>query len=381
MQRIPSGVVVLGLVSLFMDMSSEMIHALLPIYLTTSLGASALMVGLVEGVGQAVAQVSKLGSGLLTDLSGRRKPLALLGYGLSALTRPVFALAPSVGWILAARVTDRLGKGIRGTPRDAMVADMVEPANRAAAYGLRQSLDSLGAFGGPLIAIALLAAGLSIPAVFAWAVVPALVSVALLAFVLREPAARQGARPVARIDRAALARLGPGVWAAIVLGGLMTLARISDAFLILRVADQGVPLLWLPLVLVLLNAVDTATSWPVGALADRIGKRGLLRLGFGVLVLANLALMLPGLPMAFVGVALWGLHMGLTQGLITATVADAAPSDLRGTAFGMFNLATGLAVLVGNGLAGVVAAGWGLEAMFAMAAGLALVPLVWSVLR
>ena len=303
MKRIPSGVVVLGLVSLFMDMSSEMIHALLPIYLTTSLGASALMVGLVEGVGQAVAQVSKLGSGVLSDLSERRKPLALLGYGLSALTKPVFALAPSVGWILAARVTDRLGKGIRGTPRDAMVADMVEPANRAAAYGLRQSLDSFGAFAGPLIAIALMAGGLSIPTVFAWAVVPALISVALLAFVLREPAARGGAKPVARIDRAALARLGPGVWAAIGLGGLMTLARISDAFLILRAADQGLALLWLPLVLVLLNAVDMATSWPVGTLADRIGKRGLLQLGFAVLVLANLALMLPGLPMAFVGVA------------------------------------------------------------------------------
>ncbi|MEO6300097.1 MAG: MFS transporter, partial [Paracoccaceae bacterium] len=290
LRRIPTGVVALGVVSLFMDMSSEMIHALLPIYLTGTLGASALVVGLIEGIGTAVAQVTKLFSGTLSDLSGKRKPLAVLGYGLSAVTKPIFALAGSPGWVLAARVADRVGKGIRGTPRDAMVADMVPPEARSAAYGLRQTLDSFGAFAGPLIAIALMGVfALSIPQVFAWAIVPALVSVLVLVLFVREPVAL-GSAKAARIDRAALATLGPGVWAAIGLGSVMTLARISDAFLVLRAADAGLSVLLIPLVLVLLNGVDSLASWPVGILADRIGKRGLLLAGFAVLVLANLVL-------------------------------------------------------------------------------------------
>lgn len=354
-RAVPLAVVALGIVSLLMDMSSEMIHALLPVYLTGTLGASALVVGLIEGIGQAVAQGMRLASGLLSDLSGQRKPLAVLGYGLSALSKPVFALAGSPSWILAARVGDRLGKGIRATPRDAMVADLVRPENRAAAYGLRQSLDSFGAFAGPLLAILLMAGlGLAIPQVFAWAVLPAALAVLVLILAVREPSPRARPRPQI-LSRAALRQLGPGVWKAIGLGCLMTLARISDAFLVLRAAEAGMAVLWIPLVLILQNGVDALTSWPVGVLADRIGKRGLLLAGFGVLVLANLALGLSaGLPGILLGVALWGLHMGLTQGLLTAMVADSAPEALRGTAFGLFNLATGLALLSGNALAGAV---------------------------
>ena len=382
LKSVPKGVVALGVVSLFMDMSSEMIHALLPVYLVGTLGASALMVGLIEGIGQAVAQTTKLFSGVFSDLSGKRKPLAVLGYGLSALTKPIFALAGSAGWILVARIGDRVGKGIRGTPRDAMVADMADPANRSAAFGLRQTMDSFGAFVGPLLAILLMAAfALSIPQIFAISIIPAALAVAVLVYAVQEPEAKSPPKAT-KIDRAALARLGPGVWGAIGLGCLMTLARISDAFLVLRASDAGLTTLLIPLVLVLENAVDTATSWPVGVLADKIGKRELLLAGFAVLVLANLILGLSsGLPAIMLGVALWGLHMGLTQGLLAAMVAEAAPSDLRGTAFGMFNILTGVALLAGNALAGAAWTIWGAPATFLLAAGLAAVSLVAGLAR
>ena len=382
MRSLPKGVVALGLVSLFMDMSSEMIHALLPVYLVGTLGASALMVGLIEGIGQAVAQTTKLFSGLFSDLMGKRKPLTVLGYGLSAVTKPIFALAGSPGWILVARIGDRVGKGIRGTPRDAMVADMVEPARRAAAYGLRQTMDSFGAFAGPLLAILLMAAfAFSIPQIFLFAIVPALISVLVLVYAVQEPEPKTPIKAT-KIDRAAMARMGPGVWGAIGLGCLMTLARISDAFLVLRASDAGMATLLIPLVLVLENAVDTLTSWPVGVLADRFGKRWLLLAGFGVLMVANLILGLTSsLAAVMVGVALWGLHMGLTQGLLAAMVADAAPPDLRGTAFGLFNILTGVALLIGNALAGAAWTIWGAPATFLLAAGLAGVSLVAGLAR
>ena len=383
MPKLPRSVVALGFVSLFMDVSSEMVHALLPVYLTGTLGASAAMVGLIEGLGQGTAQITKLFSGLLSDWTGKRKPLAILGYGLSAVTKPVFAMAGSVQAILFARVADRFGKGIRGAPRDAMLADMVPPEARSAAYGLRQSMDSFGAFAGPLLAIALMLwAGASIPAVFAFAIVPAAIAVAVLIFAVREPEMK-GAKPGTwPLTRAGLRRLGPGLLAAIGIATLMTMARMSDAFLILRASDAGLAIWALPLVLVVLNAVDAATSWPVGVLADRIGKRGLLLAGFGVLALANLVLGLSGsLTAVFIGVALWGLHMGLTQGLLAAMVADAAPPELRGTAFGLYNLATGAALIAGNVLAGLAWTGIGAEATFLGAAGLAALATVLGLFR
>jgi len=382
-ERLPRGIVALGLVSLFMDMSSEMIHGLLPLFLTTTLGASALVVGLIEGLGEATAQITKLFSGVLSDRSGRRKPLAVLGYGLSAVTKPLFALAGAPVWILAARLADRVGKGIRGAPRDALVADLVEPAQHGAAYGLRQTLDTVGAFAGPLVAIALmlLLAG-NIRAVFAFAIIPAVVAVAILMLFVHEPAVKTAPKERPRLNRAALAALGPGVRIAIALGVAMTMARFSEAFLILRASEVGLKAVWLPGVLVVMNVVYALAAWPVGVLADRVGKTGLLLLGFAVLVVADLVLALgQGIGVVLVGVALWGLHMGLTQGLLSALVAGAAPASLRGTAFGLFNLATGLALLVANALAGAPWAGFGSEATFLTGAGLALLAMAGLGLR
>ena len=375
---LPTGVVALGFVSLFMDMSSEMVHALLPLYLTGTLGASALVVGLIEGLGEAVAQVTKLFSGWFSDRIGRRKPLAVLGYGLSALTKPLFALAGSPGLILAARVADRLGKGIRGAPRDALVADLVAPELRGAAYGLRQSLDTVGAFAGPLLAVLFMVLlNGNVPLIFALAIIPAAIAVAVLVLFVREPARHHAVKAPPRLDRAAIRLLGPGVWTAIAIGSAMTLARISEAFLILRADEVGLAMAYAPFVLVAMNLVYAVTSWPVGILSDRIGKSGLLVAGFAVLVLANLCLGFgSGLAVTFLGVCLWGLHMGLTQGLLAAMVADATPPPLRGTAFGLFNLATGLALLVGNGVAGAVWAGYGSQAAFGVAAVLAALALV-----
>lgn len=375
---LPTGVVALGLVSLFMDMSSEMIHALLPLYLTGTLGASVLLVGLIEGVGEATAQITKLFSGYLSDRSGRRKPLVVLGYGLSALTKPLFALAGSPGLILGARVADRLGKGIRGAPRDALIADLVPAARRGAAYGLRQSLDTVGAVAGPLLAIwFMVLSGGHVPTVFAMAILPAAVAVAILILAVREPVRLQPAAPRPRIDRRSLASLGRGVWVAIAIGSVMTLARFSEAFLILRAGEVGLSLAMAPFVLVAMNLAYAATAWPAGILSDRIGRAGLLALGFAVLVLADLGLAFgQGMVVIFGAVIAWGVHMGLTQGLLSAMVADATPAALRGTAFGVFNFATGIALLLGNGLAGAVWAWHGSTAAFALGAAIALFALV-----
>ena len=384
MQRLPSGVVALGLVSLFMDMSSEMIHALLPLYLTGTLGASALLVGLIEGVGEATAQVTKLFSGYFSDRTGRRKPLAVLGYGLSALTKPLFALAGSPALILGARVADRLGKGIRGAPRDALVADLTPPSQRGAAYGLRQSLDTVGAVAGPVLAVVLMIAlNGDVPMIFAISIIPAAIAVAVLVLFVREPVRMAPTVPAERITRHSLSQLGPEVWTAIAIGSAMSLARISEAFMILRAGEAGLPLAYAPFVLVAMNLAYAVTAWPVGSLSDRIGKTRLLLLGFAVLVAADLALGFgQGMAMIFAGVVLWGLHMGLTQGLLAAMVADATPAALRGTAFGLFNLATGFALLIGNGVAGAVWAFYGSAATFglgAVVAGLALLAaLIWQ---
>ena len=379
---LPAGVVALGLVSLFMDMSSEMIHAMLPRYLTGTLGASALVVGLIEGVGEAVAQITKLFSGYFSDLSGRRKPLAVLGYGLSALTKPLFALAGSPALILGARVADRVGKGIRGAPRDALVADLVPPHQRGAAYGLRQSLDTVGAFSGPLLAVLFMVVlNGNVPLIFALAIIPAVISVAILVLFVREPARQMRVAPPARITLGSLRLLGSGVWIAIAIGSALTLARISEAFLILRAGEAGLALTYAPFVLVAMNVVYAATSWPVGILADKIGKTGLLAAGFAVLVLADLCLAFgQGLGVIFAGVGLWGLHMGLTQGLLAAMVADATPAPLRGTAFGLFNLATGFALLIGNGVAGAVWTFYGAQATFSLGAVVAVVALLAGLL-
>ncbi len=355
--RLPGTVIALGFVSLFMDVSSEMIHALMPLYLTGVLGASTVMVGFFEGAGEALTQITKLASGLMSDRIGRRKPLLLWGYGLAALTKPVFALAGSVPVALAARLTDRLGKGIRGAPRDALLADATPVALRGAAFGLRQSMDTIGAFVGPLLAMAIMAlSGGSIRLVFALAVLPALIAVAILWRAVDEV---RGAAPAdhgsRRFGRDQLAALGPAFRWLAVIAGLISFARLSEPFLILRVSGAGLPTGLAPLVLVILNLVYAATAWPTGRLSDRFGRRGLLFLSLGFLGLAHATLWLRGAEVtaAFAGVGLWGLHMGLSQGLIAALVADSLPKGLRGTGFGILALVTGLATLAAN-----LAAGW-----------------------
>jgi MFS family permease len=355
--RLPAGIWALGLVSLFMDVSSEMIHALLPVFLVTTLHASTVTVGIIEGVGEAVASISKLFSGWLSDRFAKRKVFAVIGYGLAALTKPMFALAPSAGWVLTARVTDRLGKGIRGAPRDALVADLAPASLLGAAYGLRQSLDTVGAFAGPLLAMLLMALFAdNFRLVFWFALIPGLIAVAVLFFGVHEPEHAPPEKPAPLpIRRRELAAMGGLYWGVIAITAVLTLARFSEAFLILRAQGQGLPLSLVPAVLIVMNLVYAATAYPLGALSDRGRRHGILVGGFLVLILADLVL--AGATNAWVvmlGVALWGLHMGMTQGLLATLVADTAPDHLRGTAFGLFHLVSGIALLAASLVAGVL---------------------------
>ena len=376
--RLPKGVVALGFVSLFMDVSSEMIHGLLPLFLTGTLGASALIVGLIEGTGEAVALITKVFSGALSDRIGRRKPLVVLGYGLAAITKPVFAVAGSVPLVLGARLSDRLGKGIRGAPRDALLADLAPEGRRGAVFGLRQTMDTVGAFAGPLIAIAVMAlSGGNIRLVFWLAVLPAVLAIAVLIRGVEEPETKAVTAPRAVFDRHLVGALGRGFWGIVVLGAVISFGRISEAFLILAASDRGLSTALAPVVLVTLNVIYAAVAWPAGVLSDTIGRRGLLVLSLVVLALSQGVLAIGAtLPAVFLGVALWGLHMGLSQGLLSAAVADAVPAHLRGTGFGVFNLSSGLAVLAANTIAGVLWAGIGPGATFGLGAAAALAALV-----
>ena len=363
-----------------MDVSSEMIHALLPVFMITSLGASAFTVGLLEGLAESTALLVKVFSGVLSDAIGRRKPLALFGYGLGAATKPFFALATASSTIFAARLVDRIGKGVRGAPRDALVADLAPPEIRGAAFGLRQSLDTVGAFLGPLLAVALmLATGDDFRAVFWWAVIPAVLSVALLAFGIRDtpPSRAIRANPLARDS---LRRLGPACHRIVLLGAVFSLARFSEAFLVLRAQTTGVPLAFVPLVMVVMNVVYASAAYPFGKWSDRMAARDLLAASLVVLVVADLVLAVADSPAALAGgVVLWGLHMGMSQGLLARMVADVAPPELRGTAFGAFNFASGLALLVASGLAGFLWEAHGPQATFIAGAGFA--ASTWLLLR
>lgn len=354
--RLPAAIWVLGFVSLLMDISSEMIHSLLPLFMVGTLGASALVVGLVEGLAEATALIVKVFSGVLSDWWGKRKGLAVAGYALGALSKPLFALAPGIGLVLTARLLDRVGKGIRGAPRDALVADIAPPAMRGAAFGLRQSLDTVGAFLGPLLAVGLMLLWANdFRAVFWVAVVPGLLAVALLVAGVREPDRPAGQRRSNPIRRENLRRLGRGYWWVVGVGAVFTLARFSEAFLVLRAEQSGVPLALVPLVMVAMNLVYAASAYPFGRLADRMDHRRLLALGLVVLIAADLVLA-SGTQWwtLLAGVALWGVHMGMTQGLLATMVADTAPADLRGTAFGFFNLVSGGALLLASVVAGLL---------------------------
>jgi len=357
LRDIPVGVWTLGFVSLLMDASSETIHALLPIYLVTVLGTSALTVGIIEGIAEATASITKIFSGALSDWLGRRKFLAVLGYGLAAFTKPVFPLASTVGWLVAARFIDRVGKGIRGAPRDALIADITPPALRGAGYGLRQSLDTVGAFMGPLLAIALMwFTANNYTAVFWVAVIPAFLSLGLIMFAVKEPERPAELRPVrAPLSLHELAGLGNVYWLIVAFATVFTLARFSEAFLLLRAQSVGLPVALIPAVMVVMNVVYALAAYPAGILSDKIGRVSILVIGIFFLIAADLALgFAGGIAGVTAGVVLWGLHMGFTQGLLAALVADQAPPELRGTAFGMFNLLGGFALLAASIIAGAL---------------------------
>lgn len=381
--RLPAAIWVLGFVSLGMDISSEMIHALLPVFLVGPLGASALVVGLIEGVAESTALIVKVFSGVLSDRLGRRKALAVAGYGLGALTKPLFALAPSAGLVFGARFLDRVGKGIRGAPRDALVADLTAPEIRGAAYGLRQSLDTVGAFLGPLVATGLMLLWANdYRRVFWVAVLPAALAVGLLIVGVHEPRTHAVGKRPAPIRRAELARLGTGYWWVVGVGAVLGLARFSEAFLVLRAQERGVALALVPLVLVAMNVVYAAVAYPVGRLSDRVSHRALLGVGIGMLVLADLVLAGAGhWGVVLAGVALWGMHLGMTQGLLARMVADEAPADLRGTAFGVFNLVSGVALLVASAGAGLLWDRYGPGATFMAGAALGAMALVGAMQR
>jgi MFS family permease len=381
--RLPAAIWALGGVSLLMDVSSELIHSLLPVFMVTTLGISVLAVGLIEGLAEATALVVKVFSGVLSDYWGRRKPLAVAGYGLGALSKPLFAVASSAGLVLAARLMDRIGKGIRGAPRDALVADLAPPTMRGAAFGLRQALDTVGAFLGPVLAIGLMLLWANdFRAVFWVAVIPAVLSVALLAFGVREPAHAAAVRPGNPIRRENLRRLGNAYWWVVAVGAVFTLARFSEAFLVLRAQQGGLALAWTPLVLIAMNLVYSVGAYPFGKLSDSASHSGLLAWGLGVLIAADLLLARASQgPLLWSGIALWGLHMAMTQGLLATMVAEAAPADLRGTAFGFFNLVSGLALLAASVLAGWLWDQWGAPVTFLAGAGLAAAALAVLAIR
>ncbi len=352
---IPRGIWVLGFVSMLMDISSEMVHSLLPMFLVGSLGVSVLVVGLIEGLAEATALIVKVFSGSLSDYLGKRKGLAVLGYALGALSKPLFAISSGAGLVITARLIDRVGKGIRGAPRDALVADIAPPEVRGAAFGLRQSLDTVGAFTGPLLAVGLMLLWANdFRAVFWVAVIPGLLSVLLLMVGVTEPERHADAPRTNPINRANMRRLSAAYWWVVGIGAVFTLARFSEAFLVLRAQQLGVAMAWVPLVMVGMNLVYAASAYPFGWLSDRVSHSRLLVAGLLVLILADAVLAVStDWVSLLIGVALWGVHMGMTQGLLATMVADTAPADLRGTAFGLFNLVSGVAMLVAS-----VVAGW-----------------------
>lgn len=354
LRQIPSGVWVLGFVSMLMDISSEMVHSLLPMFMVTVLGTSAFTVGIIEGLAESTALIVKVFSGALSDYLGKRKGLAVFGYALGALTKPLFAVASGTGIVVTARLLDRLGKGIRGAPRDALVADITPSHIRGAAFGLRQSLDTVGAFTGPLIAVGLMLLWSNdFRSIFWVAVVPGLLAVALLLFGVREPERHAGELRTNPIRRENLKRLGRPYWWVVIIGAVFTLARFSEAFLVLRAQQSGVAMALVPLVMVAMNLVYAGSAYPFGKLSDRMSHSTLLAAGLVVLIAADLVLASGNhWTTMLVGVALWGIHMGMTQGLLATMVADTAPADLRGTAYGVFNLVSGLAMLFASGVAG-----------------------------
>jgi MFS family permease len=383
-RSLPAGIWVLGFGSLFMDISSEIVHSLLPVFMVTVLGTPIFTIGIVEGSAEAIASITKVFSGTLSDSFGNRKFPLVFGYALAAFTKPLFPLANSIGWVFAGRFIDRIGKGIRGAPRDALVADITHPQLRGAAYGLRQALDSVGAFIGPFLAVVFMAwFSNDIRKVMWIAVVPAFITVAILMLWIREPGhstSDAAARVPLKVTDAK--HLPLRFWLVVLLGAVFTLARFSEAFLLLRAQEVGLAPGYVPLVMIAMNLFYAAFAYPAGAAADRISRRTLLLAGLALLIASDLALAAAGSPLpVFIGAALWGLHMAFTQGLLAKLVADTAPARLRGTAFGIFNLVSGIVLLIANLIAGAVWSVFGASATFITGAVFAALTAIGLVFR
>jgi len=383
LRAIPGSIWALGFVSMFADVSSEMIHSLLPVFLVSVLGASTVAVGVIEGIAESTALITKVFSGTLSDYLGRRKSLTAFGYGLAAFTKPLFPLASSVAWVFTARFIDRIGKGIRGAPRDALVGDIAPPHLRGACYGLRQSLDTVGAFAGPLIATVLMTLTLnSFRTVFWIAVIPAFLALALMIFVKEPETARSAGNARSAIRGADFYELGTEYWWLVLIGAVITLARFSEAFLVLRAQNIGLPIALVPLVMVAMNLAYAASAYPAGHLSDRMDRRFVLASGFGILIGSDLVLALAtGVWQMMLGVLLWGVHMGFTQGLLAALVADTTPSRIRGTAFGVFNLIGGIGMLIASFLAGWLWDQYGPQATFYAGAAFTTFALIGLLIR
>jgi MFS family permease len=381
--RIPRTIWALGFVSLFMDLSSELVHSLLPVFLVTTLGASALTVGVIEGIAESTAMLVKIFSGAISDFIGRRKGLLLLGYGLAALTKPLFPMAHSVEVVFTARFLDRIGKGIRGAPRDALVADVSPPEILGACFGMRQSMDTVGAVLGPALAILLMLWLADIQLVLWVAVIPAAIAVALIVTGVKEPThASREHKFRSPIHWKVLHDFSAGYWWVVVVGGVFTLARFSEAFLVLRAQQIGLSVTWVPLVMVVMALFYTLSAYPAGWLSDRISRTKLLCVGMGLLVLADLVLAQSSSVITMMlGVALWGLHMGFSQGVLASLVADKAPEKLKGTAFGIFNLVSGICMLISSVLAGWLWQSIGSDSTFLMGALFAITALLLLIFR
>lgn len=375
--KLPREIWALGFVSLLMDVSSETIHSILPVFLFTVLGASATSIGLLEGFAEATALVFKVVSGPLSDWMKRRRPLVILGYAMGAISKPLFAIATSIPMVFGARIFDRMGKGIRGAPRDALIADLAPPEIRGSAFGLRQSLDTVGAFVGPLLAIILLSlTNNNYRAIFWLAAIPGALAVMILYFGVRER--RQKARPIdSRFKFTELKQFSRSFWFVVIFGAVFQLARFSEAFLILRGNDLGLGREFSPVILIVMNVVYAVTSYPVGRLSDRIKREWFLMGGFLVLILSDLLLAYSqNVYVALIGVGFWGLQLGLTQGTLSTLVADTCPPNYKGTAYGVFNLFSAIALLLASTVAGTLWDQFGPQTTFLAGAVIAFISLV-----
>ncbi len=356
LSNIPRSIWVLGIVSLFMDTSSELIHSLLPIFMVTTLGVSVTAVGIVEGVAESTALIVKLFSGVLSDYFRQRKTLTMIGYGLAAITKPLFPLANSIALVMVARFIDRIGKGIRGAPRDAMVGDLAPPEIRGACFGLRQSLDTIGAFLGPLIAICgMLFFSQNLRVVLWIAVIPAVFSFIILAVGVKEPKFHQDEQSKERLNFRECRNLGSEFWKLIIIASVYTLARFSDAFLILKAQATGLPIILVPLVMILMNIIYAFFAYPAGILSDYLKRKTVFLIGISFLIAANIVFgFTHNLWMLTLGISLWGLHLAFTQGLLATMVTDTSAPHMRGTAYGIFNFVCGIVMLISSIIAGLL---------------------------